>query len=92
MATFAVPPVESGTSLPVLSLADLELGKRARIVAVLEPGAMGERLMELGLTAGTFVEVQRRGLFGDPLQLRLRGFMLSLRRRQAQAVRVQPIR
>jgi Fe2+ transport system protein FeoA len=75
----------------VVSLAEIPTGRRARVAAVLEPGALGERLMELGLTAGTEVEVIRRGLFGDPLQVRLRGFMLSLRRRQARAIRVQPL-
>ncbi len=90
MATFAATTLGTGSE-SVTSLADLAVGRSARVVAILEPGALGERLMELGLTAGTTVEVLRRGLFGDPLQLRLRGFMLSLRRRQARSIRVRPL-
>jgi ferrous iron transport protein A len=90
MATLAVETFEVGSS-SVTTLSDLALGSEGHVVAVLEPGALGERLMELGLTVGTRVQVMRRGLFGDPVQLRLRGFMLSLRKQQAQAIRVRPV-
>jgi Fe2+ transport system protein FeoA len=73
------------------TLADLGVGGRARVVAVREPGALGERLMEMGLTPGTPVTLIRRGLFGDPLQLEVRGYMLSLRRAQARAIDVVPL-
>lgn len=92
MATLAIQPFDGGAEPSSFTLADLALGQRAHVVTVDEPGALGERLMELGLTAGTVIEVLRRGLYGDPLQVRLRGFMLSLRRRQAQAIRVRPLR
>lgn len=46
------------------------------------------RLMEMGLLPGTTVRVVRRAPLGDPLELRLRGFSLSLRRADANAVRV----
>ncbi len=91
MATLAVETFEVGSPDAVTTLSDLPLGAEGHVVAVLEPGALGERLMELGLTVGTRVQVMRRGLFGDPVQLRLRGFMLSLRKQQAQAIRVRPI-
>ncbi len=91
MATLAVETFEVGSPNAVTTLSDLPLGGEGHVVAVLEPGALGERLMELGLTVGTRVQVMRRGLFGDPVQLRLRGFMLSLRKQQAQAIRVRPV-
>lgn len=91
MATLVVENLGAAGEPTVSSLADLPLGREAHVVAVLEPGALGERLMELGLTAGTRVRVLRRGLFGDPVQLHLRGFMLSLRKRQAEAIRVRPL-
>lgn len=91
MATLAVETFEVGSPNAVTTLSDLPLGAEGHVVAVLEPGALGERLMELGLTVGTRVQVMRRGLFGDPVQLRLRGFMLSLRKQQARAIRVRPV-
>ena len=90
MATLAVETFDVASSHAVTPLSELPLGAEAHVVAVLEPGALGERLMELGLTVGTRVQVLRRGLFGDPVQLRLRGFMLSLRKQQALAIRVRP--
>ncbi len=80
-----LPPV------PETTLAELPLQAPARVLAVLEPGHLGERLLELGLTPGVQVSVVRRGLFGDPLQLCVRGGMLSVRRAQAAAIRVTPI-
>ncbi|MBC7794908.1 MAG: ferrous iron transport protein A [Clostridia bacterium] len=73
---------------PVLALAELEPGETATVVAVDVPGEIGERLMEMGLTPGTQVTFVRRGLWGDPIQIRLRGFMLTLRRAQAREIRV----
>lgn len=71
------------------TLADVPLHVAATVVAVHEPGATGERLLEMGLTPGTRVTVVRRGLFGDPLQVSVRGYMLSLRRAQARAIVIQ---
>jgi Fe2+ transport system protein FeoA len=72
----------------MLNLTQLADGALARVVAVTQPGETGERLMELGLTPGVLVSVIRRGLFGDPLQLSVRGAMLSMRRAEAESVQV----
>lgn len=80
-----------GTTACPRTLADMPLDVPAVVVAVHEPGAMGERLLEMGLTPGTRVTVVRRGLFGDPLQVSLRGYMLSLRRAQARAILIQRV-
>jgi ferrous iron transport protein A len=49
------------------------------------------RLMEMGLLRGTVVEVTRVAPLGDPVELRLRGYALSIRRAQAAQVRVMPV-
>lgn len=59
------------------------------VVEVVVEGAIGERLLEMGMTPGATVEVVRRAPFGDPLQIRLRGYLLALHRAEARAVRVQ---
>lgn len=46
------------------------------------------RLMDLGLIRGTAVEVVRTAPLGDPLEVRLRGFMLTLRRSEAEHITV----
>ena len=47
------------------------------------------RLMDLGLIRGTTVEVVRTAPLGDPIEVRLRGFMLSLRRAEAEHITVE---
>ncbi len=47
------------------------------------------RLMEMGLTRGTAVEVIRLAPLGDPIEISIRGYRLSLRRREASAVVVR---
>lgn len=71
-----------------MTLSDIAVGAAAEVVAVLgEPGAR-LRLMELGLLPGTRVEVVRVAPLGDPLELRLRGYSLSIRRQLASTVKV----
>ena len=52
---------------------------------------VGSRLMEMGLLPGTQVEMVRRAPFGDPLEIRLRGYLLSLRSADAAEVSLAPL-
>ena len=74
---------------PETSFATWERGDRA---AVLGFGAMPEyyrnRLLSMGLTPGTEFLVERRAPLGDPVEISLRGFRLSLRRAEAAQLRV----
>ena len=65
------------------TLAAANLGDTYTVTSIETPGALGERLMELGFVQGTQVTVVRRGPFGGPIQVALRGAHLSLRRAQA---------
>lgn len=81
LAAAAVPVAET-------NLASVKAGAAASIVAVDVPGEVGERLMEMGMTRGTRITVVRRGFLGDPVQVNLRGYMLTLRKAQARQIRV----
>jgi len=52
--------------------------------------ALRQHLLEMGFTKGTIVEFVRQAPLGDPVDLRLRGYRLSLRRQEAAAVMVVP--
>ncbi|MEO0323914.1 MAG: ferrous iron transport protein A [Myxococcota bacterium] len=69
-------------------LGDVPVGTDAIVRRVEGPRSLRRRLMEMGLLPGTAVRLVRRAPMGDPLELRLRGFSLSLRRRDANAVQV----
>jgi ferrous iron transport protein A len=72
------------------SLDQLRLGERARVVAVHGDDAVVQRLLEMGLLEGEEVEMIGFAPLGDPLEIRLRDYRLSLRRSEAARVLVQP--
>jgi ferrous iron transport protein A len=74
-------------------LGDLRVGARARIDA-LAPDLGRDlrlRLLELGLLPGTAVQVVRVAPMGDPIEVRVRGYALSIRRAEARSVRVREV-
>ncbi|MCX7009542.1 MAG: FeoA family protein [Kiritimatiellaeota bacterium] len=71
-----------------LQLDALGVGQSARLGAMTLLPAEQQRMAELGLTAGTPVVVTKRSLWGGPLELRVRGCKLSLRREVAQRIQV----
>jgi len=75
----------------VTALSGLRIGARASVVRIEGSDEVSLRLMEMGLTPG--VEVGLIGLapLGDPLELELRGYRLSLRKSEAARVLVDPL-
>lgn len=71
------------------SLAELRPGERGKVVAVAGDADTARRLMDLGLIRGTTLEVIRTAPLGDPIEVRLRGFMLTLRRSEAEHITVE---
>ncbi len=72
----------------LVPLATLAPGSRCRVMAVAGEGGIRRRLLEMGLCTGVEVAVLRRAPLGDPVELRLRGYLLSLRRDQAALILV----
>jgi ferrous iron transport protein A len=70
------------------SLNLLPLGGRGRIVGFDLPAERRQRLLEMGLTAGVEFELVRFAPLGDPLELKVRGYHLSLRRSDAAGIRI----
>jgi Fe2+ transport system protein FeoA len=70
-------------------LSDLEPGEEARIIRVGFLGRARRRLMEMGLVNGETVRVERVAPLGDPVEFLVKGYHLSLRRRDAQHIEVE---
>src|SRR5205085_1642178 len=83
-----LPPAVWGPS-SMSSLDQLRIGQCATIMEVEGGDALGQRLLEMGLLEGEPVEVLGFAPFGDPMEVRLRDYRLSLRRREAARVRVE---
>jgi len=75
----------------VASLDELRLGQRARVQALLGEDSITQRLMEMGLLEDEEVEVIGMAPLGDPIEIRLQNYRLSLRRSEASRVLVLPL-
>lgn len=73
------------------SIADMRPGERARVERFSDAGPLAQRIMSLGLLEGSEVEVVRRAPAGDPIEIRVMGYALSLRRDEASAIHVVPL-
>jgi len=73
------------------TLDELPIGAVGTVAAVGCPRPVARRLMEMGLLPGTRVAVVRVAPFGDPIQLRLRSYALSIRRREASAILIEDV-
>jgi ferrous iron transport protein A len=75
-----------------MTLADLKPGQSGRITAVGTAGSLKRRLMDMGLLPGQEILVEKVAPLGDPLEVQVRSYHLSLRRAEAQqiSVAVQP--
>lgn len=75
--------------IPLKSLADGESGVVMRIELT---GATKRRLIEMGITPGTRVGVLKRAPLGDPIEILLRGFSLTIRGTDAEKIFVSEVR
>ncbi|NLU46103.1 MAG: ferrous iron transport protein A [Euryarchaeota archaeon] len=69
-------------------LSELEPGDAATVIKVHGEGPLRRRLLDMGLIRGTVVTAVKRAPLGDPLELRIRGYELSLRKAEAEAVEI----
>lgn len=76
----------------VVTLASRKPGQSGRVARIEVPSGDRARLLEMGMTAGAEVTVIRFAPMGDPIEVRLRGYSLSLRRSEAEQIwiAVQP--
>lgn len=81
---------EPASSVPASSRLDaLPVGASARIADVCGADAVSLRLLEMGLTPGAVVRVVGRAPLGDPWELEVRGYRLSIRRAEAARVALE---
>ena len=71
------------------TLRDVRIGETAVIERLHGEGALKRRLMDMGLTRGTEVYVRKVAPLGDPLELTVRGYELSVRKGDAEQIEVR---
>ena len=71
------------------TLREVPVGSTARVVKLHGEGAVKRRIMDMGITKGTEVFVRKVAPLGDPIELNVRGYELSLRKADAEMVEVE---
>ena len=71
------------------TLRDVKIGETAVIEKLHGEGALKRRIMDMGLTKGTQVYVRKVATLGDPMELTVRGYELSVRKADAELIEVK---
>ncbi len=71
------------------TLRDARVGETVRVVRLEGEGATKRRIMDMGLTKGAFVTVRKLAPLGDPMELTVRGYELSVRKADAEMIQVE---
>jgi Fe2+ transport system protein FeoA len=74
-----------------MTLKDLSIGKSGLVLAVGGEKILRKRLLEMGITPRTTVTVKKAAPMGDPIELLLRGYVLSLRLAEAEKITIKEI-
>ena len=73
----------------MLTLRDVKIGETATVVKLHGEGAIKRRIMDMGITKGTTLHVRKAAPLGDPIEITVRGYELSVRKADAEMVQVE---
>jgi ferrous iron transport protein A len=71
------------------TLRDVKIGKTAKVVKLHGEGALRRRIMDMGITKGVEIFVRKVAPLGDPLEISVRGYELSIRKGDAEMIEVE---
>lgn len=74
------------------TLRNLKVGQSATVVKIHGEGALKQRIMDMGITKGTTIFLRKMAPLGDPIEVTVRGYELSLRKKNAEIIEVDDIR
>ena len=73
----------------VKSLDELKSGEKGKIVRVRGKGSVHRRIIDMGVVTGAEVEMQRVAPLGDPIEIKVKGYCLTLRKEEASNIYVE---
>ncbi|MCI8334112.1 MAG: ferrous iron transport protein A [Lachnospiraceae bacterium] len=71
-----------------MTLREMKPGQSGKVISIGESGPLKRRIMDMGITPGVEVKVVKMAPLGDPVEIRIRGYELSLRREEAARIEV----
>lgn len=75
----------------MLTLREIGIGESCKVVKLHGEGAIKRRIMDMGLTKGVVVKIVKVAPLGDPIEMNVRGYELSLRKADAELIEVEKI-
>lgn len=73
------------------TLNDIAPGQTCKVTMVLGFGSLKRRIIDMGITPGAIITMKRFAPFGDPIQITIRGYELSIRKSEAENIKVESI-
>ena len=73
----------------MLTLRDVKIGETVTVVKLHGEGAIKRRIMDMGITKGVVIKVVKVAPLGDPIELNVRGYELSVRKADAEMIEVE---
>ena len=74
-----------------MTLKDVKVGKTVKVTKVGSQGALRRRIMDMGITKGVEIYLRKVAPLGDPIEIMVRGYELSLRKADAEMIDVEPL-
>ena len=71
------------------TLKEIKVGGKAKVIKVHGEGAIRRRIMDMGITKGVELYIRRAAPLGDPIEITVRGYQLSLRKDDAEMIEVE---
>lgn len=71
------------------TLKDIKVGDSTTVLKLNGQGAVRRRIMDMGITKGVKIDVCKVAPFGDPVEIKVRGYQLSLRKADAEMIEVE---
>lgn len=71
------------------NLREVPVGGKAKVVRIHGEGAVKRRIMDMGITKGVEIQVRKVAPLGDPIEVNVRGYELSLRKADAENIEVE---
>lgn len=74
-----------------MTLNELQIGKSGKIIKNRTKGALKQRFMDMGITKGVVVKIIKIAPLGDPIEIEIRGYNLSIRKDDAKLIEIEEV-
>ena len=71
-----------------MTLSEIKIGQNAKVVKLYGEGAVRRRIMDMGITKGTAIKIRKTAPLGDPIEVTVRGYELTIRKADAEMIEV----